>query len=101
MADSNKKFQVTAAFQKIFLKCIPQPGIALSRHPIALDPAQWVKASISSDFRKALSAGNWQPVEGEGSFLIPQGVDETGETCSIISPSNCAMVGSGAWFRPG
>jgi hypothetical protein len=31
MADSNKKFQLTAAFHKIFLKCIPQSGIALSR----------------------------------------------------------------------
>jgi hypothetical protein len=31
MADSNKKFQPTVAFHKIFLKCIPQSGIALSR----------------------------------------------------------------------
>jgi hypothetical protein len=57
-ADSSKKFQLPAAFHKIFLKCIPQSGIEFSRRPIALDPAQRVKASIPSDFRKALTAGN-------------------------------------------
>jgi hypothetical protein len=73
IADSNKKFQLTAAFHKIFLKCIPQSGIALSRRPIALDPAQWVKASISSDFRKALSAGKLAAGGGGRPLSHPSG----------------------------